>query len=152
MRIFRNDDSPLGSAQTSSTATFREPFVNDTDPENFPVKPFSLDLSDITGGGFVTKNLPYSASVASTNSVLSAEVTQRSHPNNGLALEIAIAKLKKVKDAFDANAANLREANDKIHRLEAENAKLRAQLLTQRRSNSPPADIPLMVSGVFSGI
>lgn len=152
LRIFRNDDSPLGSAQVSSATTFREPFVNDTGPENFPVKPFPLDLSDITGGRFVTKILRNSASVASTNSGLPAEATQRSIMNDGLPLDIAIAELRKIKDASDANAAHLREANDKIHRLEAENAKLRAQLLSQCRSNSPPSDIPLKVSVVFSGI
>jgi hypothetical protein len=152
MRIFRNDDSPLGSAQASSTATFREPFVNDSGPENFPVKPFSLGISDITGGCFVTKPLHYSAFIASTNSGLPAEATTQRDINNGLALDIAIAELRKIKDASDANAAHLREANDKIHCLEAENAKLREQLLSQCPNNSPPIDIPLMVSGkIFSG-
>ena len=151
MRNFRNDDLSLGSAQASSAATFREPFVNNTGLENFSVKPFSLDLSDITGGSFVTKLLHHFASVASTNSGLPAEATQRSHINNGLALDIAITELRKIKDASDANAAHLREANDKIHLLEAENAKLRAQLVGQCRSNSPPSDIPLMVSRVISG-
>ena len=152
LKIFRNDGSPLGSAQVSSATTFREPFVNDTGPENFPVKSFSLDLSEITGGSFVTKILHNSASVASTNSGHPAEATQRSDINNELALDIAIAELRKVKDASDAIAVHLREANDKIDLLEAENAKLRAQLLSQRQSNSPPSDIPLMVSGMFSGI
>lgn len=151
-RIFRNDDLPLGFAQGSSAVSLREPLVNNTGPENFPVKPFSLDLSDVTGGSFVSELLPYSASVASTNSDLPAEATQRSHINNGLALDIAIAELRKIKDASDANATHLREANDKIHRLEAENATLRAQLLSQCRSNSPPSDIPLLVSGAFSSI
>jgi hypothetical protein len=69
--------------------------------------------------------------------------------NNGLALDIAVTELRKVKNTSDANAAQLQEANDKIHLLEVENAKLRAQLLNQCRNNSPSSDIPLMVSGVF---
>ena len=140
------------SAQASSAALLREPFANNTDPEIFPVKPFSLDESDVTGGSFVTKFPHYLASVASTNPGLPAEATQRSHINNGLTLDIAIAKLRKIKEASDANIALLREANDRIHRLEEENAKLQAQLLSQCRSNSPPSDIPLLVSGVFSSI
>jgi hypothetical protein len=152
LRIFKNDDSPLGSAQANSAAMFREPFVNNTGLQNFPVKPFSFYPSDIKGGSFVTNLLHCFASVASTNSGLPAEATPRSHINNGLALDIAVAELRKIKDTSDANAAHLQEANDKIHHLEAENAKLRAQLLSQCQSNSPSSDIPLMVSGVFEGI
>ena len=148
LRTFKNDDSPLRSAQVNSPSVFREPFVNNTGLQNFPVKPFSFDLSDITGRSLVTKVLHY-ASLASTNSGLPAEATQKSHINNALAVDIAIAELRRIKDTSDANAVHLQEANDKIHRLEAENAKLRAQLLSQCRSNSPPSDIPLMVSGVF---
>ena len=148
MRTFSNDDSPLESAQATPTTMFREPLVNGL--QNSPVKPFPFDLSDITGGSFVTKLLHYSSSVASTNSGLPAEAIQRSHINNAVAVDIAIAELRRIKDVSDANAVHLQEANDKIHHLEAENAKLRAQLLSQCRSNSPSSDIPLMVSGVFS--
>ena len=137
------------STQSNSTAMFREPFVNNTGFQNFPVEPFSLDLSDITGGSFVTKLLHYCASLASTDSGLPAEATQRSHINSGLSLDIAIAELRRIKDASEANAAHLEEANNKIHHLEAENAKLRAQLLSQCRCNLPSSDIPLMVNGVF---
>ena len=150
MRIFRNNDSPLGSAQANS-AMFREPFVSDTGLQNFPVKPFSYDPSDITGRSFVTNLLHNSASIAPTTSGLPAQTTQRSNINNGLALDIAIAELRKLKETSDANAARLREANENIHRLEAENAKLRAQL-SQCRSKSSSSAIPLMVSGVFSSI
>jgi hypothetical protein len=145
LRLFRNDNSPLDrSTQSNSAAMFREPFVNNTSRQNFPVKPFSFDLSDITGGNF-----DYCASLASTNSDLPAEATQRSHINNGLtSLDIAIAELRRIKNTSDANAAQLQEANDKIHHLEAENAMLRAQLLSQCRCNLPSSDIPL-VSGVF---
>ena len=147
LRIFRNDDSPLDrSAQANSAAMFREPFIYSTGLPMFPVKSLSFDLSDITGGSFVTTPLRH-ASLASTNSGLTA---QRSHINNGLPLDIALAELKKIKDDSDANAVHLQEANDKIHRLEAENAELRAQLLSQHRSKSPSSDIPLMVSEVFS--
>jgi hypothetical protein len=149
-RIFGNEDSPLGSAQASSAAAFREPSDNNTSPEISPVKPFSFDLSDNTGGTFVNKLLHYLASVAPTNLCLPAEATHRSHINNGLSLDIAIAELRKIKNDSDTNAVLLREANDKIHRLEAENANLRAEL--QCRNNSPPSDNSLMVSGVFSGI
>jgi hypothetical protein len=128
---------------------FRELFVNNTGLQISPVKPFSFDPSDITGGSFVTNLLQCSASVSSTNSGLPSEATPRSRINNGLALDIAITEFRKVKNTSDANAAQLQEANDKIHLLEAENAKLRAQLLNQCRNNSPSSDIPLMVSGVF---
>ena len=64
-----------------------------------------------------------------------------------LALDTAVAELRNIKDASDANAAHLQEANDKIYRLEAENAEFRTQLLNQRRNNSPS---PLMVSGVYA--
>ena len=127
---------------------FREPFVNNTALQISPDKPFSFDPSDITGASFVTNLLYYSASVASTNLSLPSEATPRSHINNGLSLDIAITELRKVKNTSDANAAQLQEANDKIHLLEEENAKLRAQL-NQCRNNSPSSDIPLTVSGVF---
>ena len=146
MRIFRNDDSLDRSAQINSAAMFKEPFVNNTDFQNFPVKPFS---SDITGGSFVTGLLHYCASLASTDSGFPAEAMQRSHINSGLSLDIAIAELRRIKDASDANAAHLQEANDKIHLLEAENAKLRAQLLSQCRCNLPSSDVPSMVNGEF---
>ena len=145
----RNDDPPPDrSAQANSAAMFREPFVNNSGLPVLPVRSFSIDLSDITGGSFVTKPLHH-ASLASTNSGLPAEAVQRNHINNRLPLDIALAQLRKIKKVSDANAVHLREANDKIRRLEAENAELRAQLLSQHRSKSPSIDIPLMVSGVF---
>ena len=145
----RNDDPPPDrSAQANSAAMFREPFVYNSGLPVLPVRSFSIDLSDITGGSFVTKPLHH-ASLASTNSGLPAEAAQRNHINNRLPLDIALAQLRKIKKVSDANAVHLREANDKIRRLEAENAELRAQLLSQHRSKSPSTDIPLMVSGVF---
>lgn len=113
----------------------REPLVDTADLQVLLPKPISLNL---TGKDFVTHLLQHSAA-ASTDPGLSPTTTQRS-PINKEILDVAITHLRKIKEASDANAANLRAANDKIQRLEAENANLRAQLLTQS------ADIPLIVS------
>lgn len=142
-RIFRKDDaSPDQSTQTNSAAMFREHLINNTDLQTLPAKPISFNLSDMTGQSFVTNNLHHSVPFASTDSGPSAEAIQ----GNKEIINIAITQLRKIKDASDANAANLQVANDKIHLLEAENAKLRAQLLSRCRCNSPSFDIPLTVS------
>ena len=74
------------------------------------------------------------------------EATQGNHTNNGTMLNIAVADLKKMKDAFDANATYLQAANDKIRSLEVENAKLRGQLLNRCQCSLSSSDIPLTVN------
>jgi hypothetical protein len=120
---------------------FTEPSVNNADPQPLPAK-ISFN---ITGKTFVTELL-HSAPFASTDSVTA---THRSHVDKEI-VNFAITQLRKIKAASEANAANLRAANDKIHRLESENAKLRAQLLSQCQGNSPSTDVPLMVSEEYS--
>jgi hypothetical protein len=67
---------------------------------------------------------------------------------NRAILNVAIAEFRKMKDISDANAAYIQAADDKIRRLETENAELRAQLLNQCQCNlsSSSRDIPPMVS------
>lgn len=94
---------------------------NSADVQNLPTKPISFNLS----GEWLAN--------------------QGDHVDNGPTLDIAIAELRKMKEAAEANTEHLQAANDKIRRLEAENAKLRRQLLSQSQCNLSSRDIPPMV-------
>ena len=121
---------------------FTEPSVNDADLQPLSTKPIPFNITRKT---FVT-DLLHPAPFASTDSVTA---THRNHVDKET-VSFAITQLRKIKAASEANAANLRAANDKIRHLESENAKLRAQLLSQCQCNLPSTDVPLMVSEEYS--
>ncbi|KAF8815794.1 hypothetical protein BYT27DRAFT_7248841 [Phlegmacium glaucopus] len=77
-----------------------------------------------------------------------AKATQGNNIYNESTLNIALAQIRKMRHTFDANTMYLREANDKIRRLEAENAQLRAQLCNQCQCNSSSFDIPRMITNM----